>query len=198
MLRPLASLAALAVASGLAAQEMPAGSPYADAAARFYLPGVVPGAFADWADEAAVVALLPTLEGTWLRGAQAVAGGAEPPAPDLLARACDQVGATLARTSPRSFEVRVPIGDGADSYAERYDFVTGTTFLRSFDEAGYLRRLLGDAAATPEGLARLPEGLVGRTLAQAGRGEVMLFAPSPDLLVLVQMGRPPDLWMRCP
>ena len=108
----LAVLALLAVPA--MAQEAPLAEASAAARRAFALPGLAADDAPDpTAGEAAVVALLPKLEGTWLRGIDVVMPDPDGFDPGLLAQACANLGATLAVTGPRAFELRVPIGDPA-------------------------------------------------------------------------------------
>lgn len=168
---------------------------YAAAVRAFTLPGAPVGSMDPALAETAWTALLPTLEGTWAPNLEILAQGPVLPDAGLLARHCEMQGARLKATGPRGFELRRPFGpaDARDSYAERFDFLLGNTFQRSFDEAGYLRRLFPDGGED----ARFASARAS-ALMTAPRGEAMLFHPAPDLLVIVQPGRPAEFWRRCP
>ncbi len=171
-----------AAAQGLADQ-------YAGAVRAFTLP-TVPG-FTTGAlmEEDAIEALLPSLEGNWapvliLFGDPANFGD------ELLVETCERVPMTLVPTALRSFEFRRSTErDGRTlTLAIRHDFLIGTTFDRSVDEAQALAFFNLEQQ----------EPAVGMLHFSGMRGEVSMFHPSPDILVFVAEGAPPEILARCP
>ncbi|EYD78040.1 hypothetical protein Rumeso_00377 [Rubellimicrobium mesophilum DSM 19309] len=165
-------------------------SQYAAAARAFTLPGAPSLGQADLLADAAVMALLPGLQGDW---APAGVLFTDPAGldPAILRQACERTPSALVQTAPRSFELRRTSGrDGqAVTMAIRHDWIIGNTFDRSVDENEAMAYL---------GLDGLDEIRPGMLALPGLRGQVSLFNPSPDILVLVAPGGPPEILARCP
>lgn len=162
----------------------------ADALAAFLLPGSPGRSREELAGDAAILALLPSLEGTWAPAHILF------PDPDLfsddrLAQACDRVGLRLERTAERSFVLLRQAGSNPDAppLPIRHDWIGASGFDRSAAEADLVAHL---------GLADLDEVHASLLTPPGLRGEVAMFHPSPDILVFVAPGEPPEILARCP
>jgi hypothetical protein len=173
----------LALIAAPAAAQDPAAE-YDAAVRAFVLPGQEGGDV--MAEDDAVIALLPGLEGDWAPASVLAAGGSLDPA--LVAEVCGEAPLALARTAPRSFEMRRPYGEAGATLATRYDYLQGNTFQRSVPEADLLAYM-----GFPEGVDVPPAVFAGM-----GRGEVLLFHPSSGLLVVHPVGGRAEVYARCP
>ena len=175
--------AAPAVAQDLAAQ-------YAAAARAFTLPGAPSLSMGDLLEEDAVEALLPTVEGNWTPALTLFPDPANVD-PELLAESCERIPSTLVQTAPHSFELRRSSErDGtAITMAIRHDWIVGNTFDRGVEEKEVSAFL---------GFDRLDDLSTGMMTLPGLRGQVVLFQPSPDILVFVSPGGPPEIFARCP
>jgi hypothetical protein len=179
----LSLLAAPAVAQDPAAQ-------FADATRAFILPGTPSLGLTDLLSDTAVIATLPSLEGTWGPAYMLF------PEPDSFeaerfAQACERTGMELEQTARRSFVItKIQERDGV-SYPlhVRHAWISGNAFDRSVDEAELIAHY--DLEAPGEPPMRV---MSGRNL----RGEVAMFHPSPDILVFVAPGELTEILVRCP
>lgn len=184
----LAAFALLvAPAAPAAAQDLAAD--YAAAAAAFALPGAASLSNGDILDDDAARAMVPALAGIWVA---LFALSPEPEAldPALLAEACwGPAAVEIEPLGPRSFGLRRSRADTGASFVLRHDWVVGNTFQRSVLEEEYLAVLgLTDPEATPP-LAMAAPGL---------RGDVLLYHPMPDILVMQAPRGILEIFGRCP
>ncbi len=162
----------------------------AGALTAFLLPGAPGRSREELAGDAAILGLLPSLEGTWAP-AHLLFSDPDIFSDDRLAQACDRVGIHLQRTAERSFVLLRKGGShrNAPPLPIRHDWIGASGFDRSVAEADLVAHLgLGDLAEVHPSLLA-PPGL---------RGEVAMFHPSPDILVFVAPGEPPEILVRCP
>lgn len=184
------ALAVLVVAaSPVGAQDLSGGDlrgQYDAAVAAFVLPGQEEGDAYLYAE--AMTALLPTLEGDWAPAWLLAQGG--PIDATAIAEACDRpwVPTTLARTAPHSFEMQRPSGPEGARVPVRFEYLIGNSFQRTLAEAD-VTAMLG-----------FEDGRIENPLAflDVARGEVLLFHPSPDILVIHAVGGPAEIYARCP
>ncbi len=181
LMRPLLA-ALLLLAAPAAAQDLPA---------QF---GAAVGAFAlpdesnDYEAAAAHIAeLLPSLGGDWVAG-HILFPGTDELDPELVAVACARLVLRLEPTSPHGFALSW-VRDGAPTgLVVRHDYLGFRSFQRSADETA-VRAYLG-----------LPEDMMNMNVftSPAWRGEVQLYHPSPDILVLQPTGTGAEILVRCP
>jgi hypothetical protein len=113
--------------------------------------------------------------------------------PDMeaeLPRWCEGLSFRVAPTGPRSFEI-VTQRNGADiAYAVRYQYIAARTYQRSVDEMAALERLgLVDAEARIQ---------FNSYVNPATFGEVEVFQPSANVMVIQAAGEDAEIYVRCP
>lgn len=157
---------------------------YTAAFNSFYLPEA--GLMDEDATHSAITAMLPHLQGDWVRGDILALG------PDLdrelLADACDRHFDRLVLTGPQGFEMQRSGGDGTVKLHTRYDYLGLQNFQRSYDEAEWLA-LLGFDDERP---------VMASMFRAQSRGEVTLFVPAPGIMVLHAMRGGPEIYVQCP
>lgn len=187
-MRPAAlALLAATLAAPAAAQDLAAD--YAAAARAFALPGVASLSNGDVLDDDAARALVPALAGTW---AALFALAPEPGSfdPAELAQACaGPAAATIEPLGPRSFGLRRSRADTGASLVLRHEWVVANTFQRSVAEEEYLAFMgIADLEAAPPVMMAAP----------GVRGDVLVFHPSPDILVMQAPRGVVEIFGRCP
>jgi hypothetical protein len=181
-------LALLLTAAPAMAQDL--GGQYSAAARAFTLPGTPGYDMEGLQGDDAVMALLPTLVGTWA-DALGLFPGPDAFDPDLHAMACERTRIEIVQTAPRSFVLRRTGGSEAEprTLTIRHDWIIGNSFDRSVDENEAIARF---------GLDAMPELPMGILQFPGLRGEVSMFHPSPDILVFSMPGGVPEIYARCP
>ncbi len=180
-MRPLLA-ALLLLAAPAAAQDLSA--QFGSAAATF----AFPNESNDYEAAAAhVAAILPTLEGDWFAGHVLLAGSA-PLDPDLVAETCATLVLRLEQTSDHGFAITWVRDGDPSGLTVRHDYLGFRSFQRSAHE-NEIRDYL-----------HLPEDMLNMNVftSPAWRGEVALYHPSPDILVLQATGTASEILVRCP
>jgi hypothetical protein len=177
------ALFGLMVATSTQAQDLAAD--YAAAFTAFTLPGSSP--HDPDAAAAAIVALLPALQGDWVRGDLLAEDTADLDT-GTLDHACDVVVDRLVITSPHGFDMQHTNAKGEVSLHIRYDYIGQHNFQRWYDENEWLTRL---------GIEPDRSGM-GHIYLNQARGEVAMFVPGPTILVLDDARGMTEIYVRCP
>ena len=177
-------VAAMSLALAPSVQAQDAVLNYTAAFNSFYLPGAEP-TDAD-ATHTAITAMLPRLQGEWVRGDLLALG----PLLDreIVAEACYSLFNRLVLTGAQGFEMQLIGRDGTVRLHTRYEYLGLQNFQRSYDEAEWLARLGYDDGRP----------LAGRMFRDQARGEVTLFVPAPGIMVLHTMRDLPEIYVQCP
>ena len=181
----LAAVAALTVLS-LPAHAQDIAAEYANAYRAF---SVMPdGGVGVEAAAAAVVALLPTLEGEWVE-AGILAGDTPFVDVDLIVRACERVRYNLVQTSQHGFTLNRLAGQTGESMAVRHDYRAMNIFQRSVAENDFLNLL---------GIDPLSDQAARALSVSDSYGRVYLFHPSANILVMQLENGTTEIYARCP
>ncbi|EYD76320.1 hypothetical protein Rumeso_02078 [Rubellimicrobium mesophilum DSM 19309] len=162
---------------------------YLAAAQAFTLPGTLSLSQMDLLAADPIADLLPKLEGDWVP-----ANGLYPDPNEeregFLASNCERLAVTLTQTDPHGFEIRDSrqLEGETLTMAVRYDFLFGNSFDRSVREEEAVAFMELDES----------EVSVGQLNLAKLRGQVLLFHPSPDILVLATPQWPTEIYGRCP
>ena len=188
-MRLFSLVAAMSLGLGLglapAARAQDAVLDYTAAFNSYYLPGA--GMMDEDATHTAITAMLPRLQGDWVRG-DLLSAGKPLLDRELVAQACARHFDRLVLTGPQGFEMQRSAGDGTVKLHIRYEYLGLQNFQRSYDEAEWLA-FLGYDDERP---------VTGRVFHAQARGEVTLFVPAPGIMVLHSMRGIPEIYVRCP
>ena len=162
---------------------------YLTAAQAFTLPGTLSLSQMDLLAADPVADLLPKLEGDWVPARDLYLNPNEEQE-NFLATYCERMAVTLVQTDPHGFEIydSRQLEGVTVTMAIRYDFLFGNSFDRSVREEEAVAFMELDESEVSVGhlnLAKL-------------RGQVLLFHPSPDILVLASPQWPIEIYGRCP
>jgi hypothetical protein len=180
-----ALFALLCLAEPGAASAQSVETEYADAFAAFSLLGNWPGNPDDAMQ--ALTEVLPTLTGDWVR-ADPLAGNTDSLDADLIADACNRLFEQFVQTSPLGFELDRTQRDGPVKLHVQYAYMGGNLFQRSYPEAEWLAYLGFDDDRPPTLNAYFNQP----------RWPVWLFVPSPNIMVMQNMGGATEIYARCP
>jgi hypothetical protein len=139
----------------------------------------------------AVIAMIPTLVGSWTP-LSVLAGPDGFPPPDVISSACEKIVDRIAPTGRVSFTMARTSGDGTKATVT-YRYIGGQSFAPSVVETDMMAFYFGDTTgSTPP----------GQMMAVMARGSltmpVVISHPSPNILVLVPMGEAATIFGRCP
>lgn len=129
---------------------------------------------------------MESLAGAWVEARSPTAGG--PLSEEMLPLLCGRWAERLERNGPHGFTL-TRLADGEPTtLVVRYDYRGFRTFQRSADERS-LREFL-----------RLGDDVFDEVLFSNALyfGEVEVFHPSPDVLVIQPTAQPPSIYVRCP
>ena len=183
MRRLLLSIALTLLTLPVQAQDMLAD--YSAAYSAFILPGSM--ALEPDTTLAAIEAILPLLQGDWVRGDR-LSGDTSELNADRVADACGGMFERLVQTSPHGFDLQHIRGTGDVTLHVRHDYMGLNRFQRSFDEAEWLAFI---------GLDPDRPGIGGFYHTQP-RGEVFLFVPNANVMVLLDSRGVTEIYVRCP
>lgn len=135
----------------------------------------------------AIEAVLPLLEGDWVRGDILSGDTGQVPA-DRISDACRRNSDRLVLRPPHGFEMKRIRSGEEPSLHVRYDYQGLNIFQRHFDESEWLTYL---------GFGEDRPAMSTMYLGQS-RGEVFLFLPSPNVMFFQLSRGGAEFYLRCP